>query len=369
MNTPKSTYDSIYRVIRENILNNSLNEGSLLPTELEMAAQYSVSRPTVAKVYNRLQAEGLIRKIRGRGSMVIYRQQPEQQIPTFGLLLPGAGESEIFSIINDQFLRRSEKGEFHCLWDGAMANNAEIRRAQIESCCDNYIAAGVDGIFFSPLERVRDAALINNRLCEKISRAGIPLILIDRDVQSAPQRSPFDVVCLDNFNAGCTMALHLIEAGCEVIHYFYRPDSAPSVSLRESGIRETALKNRIAFGSEHVHCDDPANLDAVRRIAIAPGRTGIICANDSTAAVLMSSLDRLGIRIGSDVLICGYDDMKYSNHLKYALTSYRQPCEQIADMSIRMMMGRIKERDFLPVTVNLTGEIVVRESSVFTSRD
>lgn len=365
MNIQKASYESIYREVRENILNDTLSEGSLLPTELEMAAQYSVSRPTVAKVYNRLQTEGLIRKIRGRGSMVIYRRGPERQVPTFGLLLPGAGESEIFSIINDQFLRRSKEGCFHCLWDGAMASNAQIRRAQIESCCESYLAAGVDGIFLSPLERVGDAAEINNRLCERIDRAGVPLVLIDRDIVFPPQRSRFDLVCLDNFTAGCAMAELLLEAGCEVIHYFYRPDSAPSVCLRESGIRDTVLKHGLRFGPAHIHCGDPADADTVRGMEIRPGRTGIICANDSTAAILMSTLDTLGIRISADVLVCGYDDMKYSDHLKHALTSYRQPCEQIADRSIETMMARMRNRESLPVTVHLTGEIVRRESSNF----
>ena len=68
---------------------------------------------------------------------------------TFGLLLPGAGESEIFSIINDQLLKQSEAGKFNCLWEGATASNADIRRELIETCCDNYKERGNRHILFS----------------------------------------------------------------------------------------------------------------------------------------------------------------------------------------------------------------------------
>ena len=200
MNT-KPSYKSIYDILKKDILDGVYPTGSLLPTELTLADQYSVSRPTIAKVYNQLQAEGYITKKKGLGTIVNHKHTATTL--TFGLLLPGAGESEIFSIINDQLLKQSEAGKFNCLWEGATASNADIRRELIETCCDNYIKKGVNGIFFSPLERVANADEINIRICDKIEKAGIPLILIDRDIYNFPKRSNFDIVCLDNFSAGC----------------------------------------------------------------------------------------------------------------------------------------------------------------------
>lgn len=359
----KASYQTIYTTLKEQILKGDFSSGSLLPTEQTLAQQYSVSRPTIAKVYNKLQEEGYISKKKGLGTIVKY--SGSKLTYTFGLLLPGAGESEIFSIINDQLLKESEKGRFNCLWEGATASSAEIRKSLIETCCDSYIQKKVDGIFLSPLERVPDASILNLRICQKIKDANIPLVLIDRDILEFPQRSGFDVVCLDNFNSGCLMAQHLIDQGCSVIHFFYRPDSASSVLMRLSGVRDTVLKNKLKFNEENVFCANPESLEAVRKIKYTPGKTGIICANDATAAVLMSSLDALGIKIASDVLICGYDDMKYSMHLKYSLTSFRQPCEEIAKVSLELLMRRLKNKNSMPLTVNLAGQIIVRESSQF----
>ena len=359
----KINYKTIYNTLKEEITQSVFPSGSLLPTEQTLAQKYNVSRPTIAKVYNQLQEEGYIKKKKGLGTIVMHKNVNTTY--TFGLLLPGAGESEIFSIINDQLLKQSEEGKFNCLWEGAMANSADIRKNLIETCCDNYIKKNVDGIFFSPLERVPDADLINHRICASIQEAGIPLVLIDRDIMKFPKRSEFDIICLDNFSAGCVMGQHLIDAGCELIHFFYRPDSASSVNLRLSGVKDIVQEHKLQFTNENIHCGNPEDQDFVKQIKVIPGKTGIICANDSTAAVLMSSLDAIGIKISEDILICGYDDMKYSKHLKHSLTSFRQPCEEIANVSIELMMRRIKNKGVVPVTVNLTGEIIIRESSSF----
>lgn len=188
-------------------------------------------------------------------------------------------------------MKQSEIGRFNCLWEGATASSAEIRKTLIETCCESYINKKVDGIFFSPLERVPDAYNLNLKICAAIREANIPLILIDRDILTFPERSEFDVVCLDNFSAGCIMAKHLIDQGCNKLHFFYRPDSASSVDLRLSGVRETVLKHQYSFTENNIFCGNPEDLDFVRQMEIVPGKTGIVCANDSTAAVLMSSLE------------------------------------------------------------------------------
>lgn len=360
----KYNYKTIYKTVKDDIQQGMYKTNTLMPTEFALAEKYAVSRPTISKVYNQLQEEGYVKKKKGLGTLVLFKENVKKMY-TFGLLLPGAGESEIFSIINDQLLKQSEIMQFDCLWEGATASNANIRRNLIETCCDSYIGKKVDGIFFSPLERVPDADRINLTICEKIRQAGIPLILIDRDIVPIPQKSPFDVVCLDNYSAGCLMARHLIEAGCRQIHFFYRPDSAYSVRIRFVAIKDTIQEQGFVFDEHNDFCGNPEDLEFVKTIPVVKGETGIICANDSTAAVLMSSLEAVGHKIASDLLICGFDDMKYSQHLKCSLTSFIQPCKEIANLSIELMMRRIQCNDRLPVLVCLNGQIIERESTRF----
>lgn len=354
---------SIFESLKEDIVRGVYKNGTLLPSENTLAKQYSVSRPTIAKVYNRLQSNGYIKKTRGYGSQVIHNNA--RLTYNIGLLLPGSGESEIFTTINDQLLNLSQKNGLNFLWGGATASNAEIRKSQTEHYCNEYISQKVDAILFSPLERLPDANEINLSIFNKIISANIPLILIDRGLTIQPEAGGYDIIWLDNFFAGATMAQHLIKKGCETIHFFYRPNSANSVDLRLSGIRDAVLKNRLPFTDENIHCGDPADIDFIKTMKMVTGKTGIICANDSTAAVLLSSLEKINVRVTSDCLICGYDNMKYAQYLKYPLTSYLQPCEEMANISIELAVRRIKNNHHIPMMVNLNGKIIERKSTIF----
>lgn len=355
---------NILETLKEGIVSGVYKSGSLLPSEDTLAKQYAVSRPTIAKVYNQLQDGGYIKKTRGYGSQVIHNNASLTY--TIGLLLPGSGESEIFTKINDQILKLSRKHHLNCLWEGATASNAEIRRAQIEHYCDIYISQKADAILFSPLERLPDADAINLRIFNKIIAANIPLILIDRGVKNQPETGGYDIIWLDNYAAGAAMAQHLIKSGCETIYFFYRPDSANSVDIRLSGVREAVLKNNLKFTQEHVYCGDPADINFIKKMKMVKGKTGIICANDSTAAVLLTSLESIQVKITSDCLMSGYDNMKYSEYLKYPLTSYLQPCEEMASISIELAIRRIKNHHHIPMSVCVNGKIIERESTVFS---
>jgi len=72
-----------------------------------------------------------------------------------------------------------------------------------------------------------------------------------------------------------------------------------------------------------------------------------------------------GAKAAKDVLIAGYDDMKYAKVLQPTLTTYRQPLLEIASMSYEMMLNRISTPHSMGADINLTGELIARESTKF----
>jgi GntR family transcriptional regulator/GntR family frlABCD operon transcriptional regulator len=63
-------YRKLYEVLRKNILNGVYREGELLPSENELCAVYGLTRPTVRHALDELVREGLIKKQKGKGSIV-----------------------------------------------------------------------------------------------------------------------------------------------------------------------------------------------------------------------------------------------------------------------------------------------------------
>lgn len=70
-------YRKLYEVLRKHILNGIYEEGSLLPSENELCASHSITRPTVRQALDALVKDGLIIKKQGKGSIV---RKPQQNI-------------------------------------------------------------------------------------------------------------------------------------------------------------------------------------------------------------------------------------------------------------------------------------------------
>lgn len=63
-------YEQLAAIIREQITAGKLPEDEAVPSQAEMVSAYGVSRGSVARAMSLLQAEGLLRSVRGKGQYV-----------------------------------------------------------------------------------------------------------------------------------------------------------------------------------------------------------------------------------------------------------------------------------------------------------
>jgi len=70
-------YRKLYEILRKHIVKGVYKEGDLLPSENELCAAYSMTRPTVRHALDSLVKDGLILKKQGKGSIV---RKPPQNI-------------------------------------------------------------------------------------------------------------------------------------------------------------------------------------------------------------------------------------------------------------------------------------------------
>ncbi len=116
------------------------------------------------------------------------------------------------------------------------------------------------------------------------------------------------------------------------------------------------------MGPDFVKVGEPDDLKFVRTLTGKRGLDSIICANDQVAAVLMRSLETVGVRVPHDVRVVGFDDVRYAMLLSVPLTTMHQPRRDIGVIAFRMMMDRIADPT-LPARSNvLPPRLVVRES-------
>lgn len=339
--------------------------GARLPSELQLVKQFGVSRPTVARALRDLEGKGLIERRAGSGTYVRSGQvQRSNATRVLGLLVPGLSHTEIFHIICGEIASLARVHDYGLLWGGSTSpqSDADASLKHAEEICEQFVERKISGVFFAPAELQPRQEEANFRLAESLREAGITVVLIDRDLTPFPRRSDFDLVGIDNLAAGYMIAEHLIKLGCRKILFVSRPLSAPTVNARIAGVREALVQNRLEHDANWVRQGDPKDLKFVRSLVSGKLADAIICANDDTAVVLTRTLESQGIKLPDDVRVVGFDDVKYAMLVSVPLTTIHQPCRDIAYVAFQTMLRRLAEPTLPVQSINLTPNLVVRES-------
>lgn len=133
--------------LSEAIISGDLEAGEQLPTELDLAAQFNVSRPTIREALKRLAAQKLVRSRRG---------------PTGGTFVNRPNHEELRSSMIASAMLMVNIGEF------SLANIAESRR-ELEKICVRIAAENRTKthlrVMAEELERQKDLQLNDEDFC------------------------------------------------------------------------------------------------------------------------------------------------------------------------------------------------------------
>ena len=356
----------ISRELLTEIANGKYGVGGRLPSEAQLCQKFKVSRPTVGRALRELQEQGLIDRRVGSGTYVrASRSSPDPAaFRQLGLLVPGLGKIEIFEVICGELAGLARVHDFGMLWGGNARPRVDIDMTtqEAEELADLFVEKGVSGVFFAPFEHTADRDPANRRIVENFRRAGIPLILLDRDLGAFPHRSPHDLVGIDNFAGGYLLAEHLIKLGARRLAFVTRPLSAATVHARIAGARAGMKAHGVEPDEPFVQVGDPTDLAFVRRAVPGKRFDAVICTNDLTAAQFMQSLARLKIGVPRALRVVGFDDVRYATLLPVQLTTMQQPCREIARAAFQAMRERIADPSLPPRSILLTPRLIVRES-------
>jgi DNA-binding LacI/PurR family transcriptional regulator len=352
-----SKHERIRQTLTSAIATGQYEPGQRLPSESELVKAFGASRPTVNRALRDLQLSGIIERRAGSGSYV--RPDAAARGYTFGLLIPELGRTEIFEPICRGMAEAQHGSQHVLLWGSSLGDTANVEE-QASQACRQLVAKRVSGVFFAPLELTAEKDAINRRIADVFDKAGIAVVLLDRDLVPHPDRSRYDLVGIDNRRAGYTITTHLLKRGCRRLAFVGRPRSAPTVDARISGYREALADADL----DPTICRiDPEGQAEVKRILGKHRPDGFVCANDFTAAQLLKTLNGLGVSVPDQVRMAGVDDVKYASLLSVPLTTIHQPCADIGAAAIGAMLDRLRNPRMPARDLLLNFHLVVRESS------
>ena len=84
---PTPLYFRLYSLLKDAILNGTIDNGAQMPTEQQLAETFGVSRITAKRAMDELAAESLVERRRGKGTHVTYEYSPQPvKAPLVGML-------------------------------------------------------------------------------------------------------------------------------------------------------------------------------------------------------------------------------------------------------------------------------------------
>ncbi|MGQ9650948.1 MAG: GntR family transcriptional regulator [Phycisphaerae bacterium] len=356
---PKAKYRQIYHRFHKAIVAGEYQVGQQIPTETQLARDYQTSRPTVAKALRDLEQAGYLRRQRGVGTFVADRRETAGKL--IGLILPRPGEG-IFAPMCDAIIREAEANGYGLLLAGSLMAGRDVAIPREEAFCEQLVSRRVAGVLFGPLDVTPGRMIINGQITERLDRAGIPIVLLDRDICDYPSRSKFDLVGINNRRESAVLTEHLLRLGCRRIEFIRDEWSVSTASARIDGYKDAMASAGIQVDPQWIHRWAPDDQDFVRNLIHPLRAEAFVCVNDRIAAALMHSLAVFGIKVPDDVRLVGFDDIEVATRLPVPLTTVRQPAGCIGQVAAKMLLERMENPSLPPREMVLSCELVVRNS-------
>ncbi|PYY34055.1 LacI family DNA-binding transcriptional regulator [Curtobacterium sp. MCPF17_046] len=220
---------------------------------------------------------------------------------------------------------------------------------------------------------------------DQLRARGIPFTVVD-PVGDPPADVP--VVGATNTAGGAAATQHLLDLGHRRIAAIAGPLDMRCAADRLAGHRAalaaagrearttsagTAAVDDGAAG--HVVVADFSRADGERAarvlLATAPRPTAIVTGNDLQALGVLDAARASGLRVPEDLSVVGFDDVAPARWARPALTTIRQPLQEMAQRATRMALrqhaggatGPVGDVDDGPVRVELATSLVVRDST------
>lgn len=356
-------YSALVDVIKKDILGGKYRSGQPLPSVRAMMRRFAVSSLTVQRAFEELSKQGWIAGRRGSGT-VVTKLGASRKI---GLIVPGICYSEIFPPICKELSCLAQKEGYALLLGDLSSNDPVERSKRAKILAKQYAKEGVAGIIFQPIEFLKDSDAVNRDILAVFDAEKIPVVLLDCDIVASPSRSMYDIVGINNLDAGRRLAQHIMGQGVRNVIFLAAPNSDYSVQNRIESVRAAVVA---AKG----HCAelsiDVGDVTSVRKLLTRrPRPQAIICRNDHIAAHLMVTLRAMGKRVPEDILVAGFNDVEYASILSPGLTSVHLPCDEIACQAFAFLRELIANPVRSPRDCYLFAPLVVRASTTLRTKE
>ncbi len=274
----------------------------------------------------------------------------EQQADLVGVIVHGLNvpySSEILSHVERITLEQDILSMF--------ASSGENLKQQ-EKLVQLYMEHHVGGFILCPAPSTSSSWL------DKLWRSGFPFVQIMREVPF----SHFPAVVAENRLGMYQATRHLIGLGHQRIAFVGGTEDISDYHERLAGYLDAMAEASLRVPSGYIY-PIPQGRAAGRQalqaiLAYDPKITAVICFSDLMAYGVLSMSREMGIRVGVDLAVVGFDDLADSSLTYPALTTVRVEASEFARSSLELLQIYMRDQHAPVERRVIPAQLMVRES-------
>jgi DNA-binding LacI/PurR family transcriptional regulator len=278
---------------------------------------------------------------------VVARSLRKQQTLTIGVMVPEVSEGYATLVLSGVEERLMQAHYFY------FVVSHHHQPEMIERCQQMLLDRAVEGLI------AIDTPLTH--------RAGVPTVTV------SGHHEPDGVtnIILDHNRAAALAIDHLHQLGHREIAFIKGQDFSSDTDARWEGIRHAMVARGLRIvpqlvarleGGAPTH--DPGYAATRRLLAAAKPFTALFAFNDVSAIGAIRAFREAGLRVPEDVSVVGFDDVQSAAYQNPALTTVRQPLQQMGMLAAAQVLEQIGSQALPAVQqIVVTPELIVREST------
>jgi DNA-binding LacI/PurR family transcriptional regulator len=328
-----SLKSQVEKALRSAIEDGRFHDGKL-PTEVDLAEQFGVSRETVRLAADALEREGLLRKIRRRGTFVAaHVKTVEMRVSTAKFL----GYVQLEYPAGDGPAEAVTRTISGLMLQGAIEESTRAGyQLVVQHAAPATLRATIENVRTgAPLRGVIYASCGDEKLVKRMLGLGLPTVLLDHDMSASPISSVRD----DSFAGARDAVCYLATLGHRRIGFvnWQRQDLNPwRLQGYRQGLRDSRLSRRRSWElqAEITEAGAATALDAWEADPNRP--TALYCFNNTLARFICNGLRDRGERIPEDVSVIGGGGEEVEG-----LTCHQCDWPQLGRVAVQMLLRNV----------------------------
>lgn len=269
---------------------------------------------------------------------------------TLGLVIPDIANPFFASIAKVIELESRKRGYSLILCDSMDDTDTEKELLQL------MWSRKVDGIIIAPVGYA-------HHHIDAITQHGVPIIVMDRYFPG--HHLPY--VTTDNYTGAYQAVDYLLGCGHTRIACIQGIQGISVNTSRVQGYRDALLDHGIIPADQlilgHDFGEENGYIQARALMNITQPPTAILALSNLISLGVIRALKELKLMIPSDISLVSFDEQPYSAYLSTPLTTIEQPRDEIALLSLRLLLEQIENPGKKPEAgIMLKPRLIIRES-------